>query len=77
VLLSVTAKTSPVFCVSRTSSLASASVVASGLSQMTSIPFSRKACATGKCRWFGVTMTTASMPSGRAASRAAISRKSW
>ena len=28
--------------------------------------------ATGACRWLGVTMTTASMPSGRAASACAI-----
>ena len=55
---------SPFARVSSTSSDASASVVDSGLSQMTSIPASRKAFATGKCRWFGVTMTTASTPSG-------------
>ena len=33
---------------------------------------SRKAVAIGACRWLGVTMTTASMPSGRPASASAM-----
>ena len=39
------------------------------------IPASRKAFATGWCKWFGVTIATTSMPSSRAASFAAISWK--
>lgn len=44
-----------------------------GLSQITGMPARRKAVATTACRWFGVTMATASIRSGRAASATAIS----
>ena len=54
---------------------ASSRVEARGLSQMTWIPAFRKAMAGAACLWFGVTMATASMPSSRAASAAAISSK--
>ena len=47
-------------------------LAASGLSQMTWVPASRNALATGRCRWFGVATIAKSMPSSRLASRAAI-----
>jgi hypothetical protein len=46
--------------------------VVSGLSQITSMPWSRKARAIAWWVSFGVTMATASMPSGRFASPSAI-----
>jgi len=69
-------KTRPDFAASAASCLAAFKVVVSGLSQMTWMPRLRKALATGKCMWFGVTMATASMPSRSRASRRAISSKS-
>ena len=51
---------------------ASASVVVSGLSQITWMPRFRKPRAAGACMWFGVTIATASMPFFRRASRLAI-----
>ena len=50
-------------------------LVVIGLSQMTWMPASRNALAAGWWTWFGVTIATASMPSARAASLAAISAK--
>jgi hypothetical protein len=70
--LCVTAKMRFVFFASVSSFFASRLVVVTGLSQMTWMPAFRKAVATGACRWFGVTIATASMPSGRAASALAI-----
>ena len=67
---SVTANSAAAPAASASRRRASASVVVSGLSQITWMPASRKASATGACRWFGVTIATASMPSARAASAA-------
>ena len=52
---------------------ASSGVAASGLSQITVIPAFKNAIVGPACKWFGVTIATASMPSGRAASTVAIS----
>ena len=59
----------------RVSSRACSLVCTSGLSQITWKPASANALATGKCRWFGVTMLTASMrsPSGSDRSFSSIS----
>ena len=58
------------------SASASASVVASGLSQITAMPCSRKVLQIAKWLSFGVTTLTTSMPSSRDASADAIAAKS-
>ncbi len=55
--------------------LASASETVSGLSQMTWMPAASSAMAAGAWTWLGVTIDTASTPSGRAASALAIASK--
>src|SRR3989475_8083800 len=68
----MTPKTRPVRRTVCTRSSASSMVVVIGLSQITSIPRSRKARAMAWWLSFGVTMLTTSMLSGRPASAAAI-----
>jgi hypothetical protein len=64
--LCVSRNFAPFFGFTAASARASVSVEVSGLSQMTWIPASRNAFAGAKWTLFGVTMATASMPSGRA-----------
>ena len=68
----VTPRRSPPSRARSTRSRASSPRVASGLSQMTWIPASRKHRAISWCDRLGVVIATASMPSGRARSASAI-----
>jgi hypothetical protein len=70
----VTPSSRPVRRTVASRSCASARVVVSGLSQMTSIPASRNVLQIAWCETFGVTTLTTSMPSLRVASAWAMPR---